>query len=98
MIEADEYDTRVFDKRSKFVHYRPRTAVLNNLNSIRGHFSERRAIETQLHHLVRTVPANGLIVANGRDEHVRKALAKRLLDTSRGIRPRAVVGLQAWRA
>ena len=77
VIEADEYDTAFFDKRSKFVHYRPRTAVLNNLELDHADiFPNVEAIETQLHHLVRTVPANGLIVANGRDEHVRKALAK----------------------
>jgi UDP-N-acetylmuramate: L-alanyl-gamma-D-glutamyl-meso-diaminopimelate ligase len=77
VIEADEYDTAFFDKRSKFVHYRPRTAVLNNLELDHADiFPNVEAIETQFHHLVRTVPANGLIVANGRDEHVRKALAK----------------------
>jgi UDP-N-acetylmuramate: L-alanyl-gamma-D-glutamyl-meso-diaminopimelate ligase len=77
VIEADEYDTAFFDKRSKFVHYRPRTAVLNNLELDHADiFPNVEAIETQFHHLVRTVPANGLIVANGRDEHVRRALAK----------------------
>ncbi len=77
VIEADEYDTAFFDKRSKFVHYRPRTAVLNNLELDHADiFPSVEAIETQFHHLVRTVPANGLIVANGRDEHVRRALAK----------------------
>ncbi|MBL8514781.1 MAG: UDP-N-acetylmuramate:L-alanyl-gamma-D-glutamyl-meso-diaminopimelate ligase [Betaproteobacteria bacterium] len=77
VIEADEYDTAFFDKRSKFVHYRPRTAVLNNLELDHADiFPNVEAIETQFHHLVRTVPANGLIVANGRDEHVRKSLAK----------------------
>jgi UDP-N-acetylmuramate: L-alanyl-gamma-D-glutamyl-meso-diaminopimelate ligase len=77
VIEADEYDTAFFDKRSKFVHYRPRTVVLNNLELDHADiFPNVEAIETQFHHLVRTVPANGLIVANGRDEHVRRALAK----------------------
>jgi UDP-N-acetylmuramate: L-alanyl-gamma-D-glutamyl-meso-diaminopimelate ligase len=77
VIEADEYDTAFFDKRSKFVHYRPRTVVLNNLEFDHADiFPAVEAIETQFHHLVRTVPANGLIVANGRDEHVRRALAK----------------------
>jgi UDP-N-acetylmuramate: L-alanyl-gamma-D-glutamyl-meso-diaminopimelate ligase len=77
VIEADEYDTAFFDKRSKFVHYRPRTAVLNNLEYDHADiFANVEAIETQFHHLVRTVPANGLLVANGRDEHLRRALAK----------------------
>ena len=57
MIEADEYDTAFFDKRSKFVHYRPRTAVLNNLEFDHADiFADLAAIETQFHHLVRTVP------------------------------------------
>ena len=67
VIEADEYDTAFFDKRSKFVHYRPRTAILNNLEFDHADiFPDLAAIETQFHHLVRTVPGNGLIVANGR--------------------------------
>ncbi len=68
VIEADEYDTAFFDKRSKFVHYHPRTAVLNNLEFDHADiFADLAAIETQFHHLVRTVPGNGLIVANGRE-------------------------------
>ncbi|HUV99465.1 MAG TPA: UDP-N-acetylmuramate:L-alanyl-gamma-D-glutamyl-meso-diaminopimelate ligase [Gallionella sp.] len=67
VIEADEYDTAFFDKRSKFVHYRPRTAILNNLEFDHADiFPDLAAIETQFHHLVRTVPGNGLIVSNGR--------------------------------
>jgi UDP-N-acetylmuramate: L-alanyl-gamma-D-glutamyl-meso-diaminopimelate ligase len=77
VIEADEYDTAFFDKRSKFVHYRPRTAVLNNLEYDHADiFPNVEAIETQFHHLVRTVPANGLIVANGNEAHLDRALAK----------------------
>jgi UDP-N-acetylmuramate: L-alanyl-gamma-D-glutamyl-meso-diaminopimelate ligase len=77
VIEADEYDTAFFDKRSKFVHYRPRTAVLNNLEYDHADiFPNVEAIETQFHHLVRTVPANGLIIANGGETHVGVALAK----------------------
>lgn len=69
VIEADEYDTAFFDKRSKFVHYRPRTAVLNNLEFDHADiFADLTAIETQFHHLVRTVPGNGLIVANAGEE------------------------------
>lgn len=65
VIEADEYDTAFFDKRSKFVHYRPRTAVLNNLEFDHADiFPDLKAIQTQFHHLVRTIPANGLIVSN----------------------------------
>ncbi len=68
VIEADEYDTAFFDKRSKFVHYHPRTAILNNLEFDHADiFPDLAAIETQFHHLVRTVPGNGLIVSNGRD-------------------------------
>src|SRR5471032_397040 len=77
VIEADEYDTAFFDKRSKFVHYRPRTAVLNNLEYDHADiFPYVEAIETQFHHLVLTIPANGLIVANGSDAGVARALCK----------------------
>jgi len=65
VIEADEYDTAFFDKRSKFVHYRPRTAILNNLEFDHADiFDDLAAIQRQFHHLVRTVPEQGLIVAN----------------------------------
>ncbi len=77
VIEADEYDTAFFDKRAKFVHYRPRTAVLNNLEFDHADiFPDLAAIETQFHHLVRTVPGNGLVVANGGDGNVLRALAR----------------------
>jgi UDP-N-acetylmuramate: L-alanyl-gamma-D-glutamyl-meso-diaminopimelate ligase len=77
VIEADEYDTAFFDKRSKFVHYHPRTAVLNNLEYDHADiFPDLAAIETQFHHLVRTVPANGLVVANGGDNNVLRALGR----------------------
>ncbi|MFN9470204.1 UDP-N-acetylmuramate:L-alanyl-gamma-D-glutamyl-meso-diaminopimelate ligase, partial [Acidovorax sp.] len=76
VIEADEYDTAFFDKRSKFVHYRPRTAVLNNLEFDHADiFDDLAAIERQFHHLVRTVPANGRLVVNGRDENLQAVLA-----------------------
>ena len=66
VIEADEYDTAFFDKRSKFVHYRPRTLVINNLEYDHADiFDDLAAIERQFHHLVRTVPASGCIVAGG---------------------------------
>ncbi|MBI5331582.1 MAG: UDP-N-acetylmuramate:L-alanyl-gamma-D-glutamyl-meso-diaminopimelate ligase [Betaproteobacteria bacterium] len=77
VIEADEYDTAFFDKRSKFVHYRPRTCVLNNLEYDHADiFPDLTAIETQFHHLIRTVPGNGLIVANGREASLDRVLAR----------------------
>ncbi len=79
VIEADEYDTAFFDKRSKFVHYRPRTVILNNLEYDHADiFPDLAAIETQFHHLVRTVPGNGLIVANGREESLDRVFARGL--------------------
>ena len=77
VIEADEYDTALFDKRSKFVHYRPRTAILNNLEHDHADiFPDVAAIETQFHHLVRTVPASGRLVVNSRDEALQRVLAR----------------------
>jgi UDP-N-acetylmuramate: L-alanyl-gamma-D-glutamyl-meso-diaminopimelate ligase len=77
VVEADEYDTAFFDKRSKFVHYRPRTLVLNNLEFDHGDiFPDLAAIETQFHHLVRTVPGAGRIVANGADAALARVLAR----------------------
>ncbi|HYQ71446.1 MAG TPA: UDP-N-acetylmuramate:L-alanyl-gamma-D-glutamyl-meso-diaminopimelate ligase [Gammaproteobacteria bacterium] len=71
VVEADEYDTAFFDKRSKFVHYRPRTLVLNNLEFDHADiFPDLAAIQTQFHHLVRTVPGNGLIVTHGDDPNL----------------------------
>jgi UDP-N-acetylmuramate: L-alanyl-gamma-D-glutamyl-meso-diaminopimelate ligase len=75
VIEADEYDTAFFDKRSKFVHYRPRTAVLNNLEFDHADiFDNLAAIERQFHHLVRTVPASGRVVYNGVEESLQRVL------------------------
>ncbi len=77
VIEADEYDTAFFDKRSKFVHYRPRTAILNNLEFDHADiFPDLGAIETQFHHLVRTVPPSGLLVVNARDEALQRVMAR----------------------
>jgi UDP-N-acetylmuramate: L-alanyl-gamma-D-glutamyl-meso-diaminopimelate ligase len=77
VIEADEYDTAFFDKRSKFVHYHPRTAILNNLEFDHADiFADLAAIETQFHHLVRTVPGNGLIVCNGREASLDRVLER----------------------
>jgi UDP-N-acetylmuramate: L-alanyl-gamma-D-glutamyl-meso-diaminopimelate ligase len=76
VIEADEYDTAFFDKRSKFVHYRPRTALLNNLEYDHADiFPDLAAIETQFHHLVRTVPGQGLVVANA-EQSLDRVLAR----------------------
>ncbi len=75
VVEADEYDTAFFDKRSKFVHYRPRTLVLNNLEFDHADiFPDLAAIERQFHHLVRTVPGQGLIVVNGDDVNLATVL------------------------
>ncbi|MDD2810142.1 UDP-N-acetylmuramate:L-alanyl-gamma-D-glutamyl-meso-diaminopimelate ligase [Rhodoferax sp.] len=75
VIEADEYDTAFFDKRSKFVHYRPKTAVLNNLEFDHADiFDDLSAIERQFHHLVRTVPSTGRIVVNGLEESLARVL------------------------
>ena len=77
VIEADEYDTAFFDKRSKFVHYHPRTAVLNNLEFDHADiFADITAIETQFHHLVRTVPQAGLVVANGHEASLQRVIAR----------------------
>ncbi len=75
VIEADEYDTAFFDKRSKFVHYRPRTAVLNNLEFDHADiFDDLPAIERQFHHLLRTVPSTGRVVTNGLEESLARVL------------------------
>ena len=77
VIEADEYDTAFCDKRSKFIHYRPRTAVLNNLEFDHADiFADLAAIETQFHHLVRTLPRSGLVVANGAEASLDRVLAR----------------------
>ena len=77
VIEADEYDTAFFDKRSKFVWYRPRVAVLGNLEYDHADiFPDLGAIETQFHHLVRIGPAAGLLVANGREAALERVLAR----------------------
>ncbi|HEY9051127.1 MAG TPA: UDP-N-acetylmuramate:L-alanyl-gamma-D-glutamyl-meso-diaminopimelate ligase, partial [Gammaproteobacteria bacterium] len=77
VVEADEYDTAFFDKRSKFVHYRPRTLILNNLEFDHADiFENLDAIKRQFHHLVRTVPGEGLMVANGDDDNITTVLEK----------------------
>jgi UDP-N-acetylmuramate: L-alanyl-gamma-D-glutamyl-meso-diaminopimelate ligase len=77
VIEADEYDTAFFDKRSKFVHYRPKTAILNNLEFDHADiFGDLAAIERQFHHFVRTIPGTGRILINGRDAALKRVLAE----------------------
>src|SRR3954463_15918393 len=77
VIEADEYDTAFFDKRSKFVHYGCRTAILNNLEMDHADiFVDLAAIETQFHHFVRILPSNGLIVSNGADAQLERVLKR----------------------
>jgi len=76
VIEADEYDTAFFDKRSKFVHYRPRIAILNNLEYDHADiFPDVAAIQRQFHHLVRIVPANGRLIVNAMDARLAEVLA-----------------------
>jgi UDP-N-acetylmuramate: L-alanyl-gamma-D-glutamyl-meso-diaminopimelate ligase len=76
VIEADEYDTAFFDKRSKFVHYRPTFAILNNLEYDHADiFPDVAAIQRQFHHLVRTVPHNGRLIVNAEDERLAEVLA-----------------------
>ncbi|MCZ6499888.1 MAG: UDP-N-acetylmuramate:L-alanyl-gamma-D-glutamyl-meso-diaminopimelate ligase [Gammaproteobacteria bacterium] len=75
VVEADEYDTAFFDKRAKFVHYRPRTLVLNNLEYDHADiYPDLAAIATQFHHLIRTVPGDGLLVCNGDDDNLAEVI------------------------
>ena len=77
VIEADEYDTAFFDKRSKFVHYCPRTVILNNLEYDHADiFADLAAIETQFHHFVRTVPRTGRLIVNAEDESLARVLTR----------------------
>ncbi|MCB1932829.1 MAG: UDP-N-acetylmuramate:L-alanyl-gamma-D-glutamyl-meso-diaminopimelate ligase [Candidatus Accumulibacter sp.] len=77
VVEADEYDSAFCDKRSKFVHYAPRTAILNNLEFDHADiFADLAAIETQFHHLVRTLPRNGLILSNAAEESLERVLKR----------------------
>jgi len=79
VVEADEYDTAFFDKRSKFVHYHPRTLVVNNLEFDHADiFADLAAIQTQFHHLIRTVPANGLVIYPAYEEDIDEVLARGL--------------------
>ena len=98
VIEADEYDTAFCDKRSKFVHYRARTLILNNLEFDHADiFADLAAIETQFHHLVRTVPANGLIVSNASNAALERVLARGCWTPVEEFDPRATDG-SGWRS
>ena len=77
VIEADEYDSAFFDKRSKFVHYRPRTLVINNLEFDHADIFDSIAdIQKQFHHLIRMIPGNGLVIAPKADTHITQVLDK----------------------
>ena len=77
VVEADEYDTAFFDKRAKFVHYRPRTLIVNNIEFDHADiYADVDAIIWQFHQLLRTVPGNGLVVANGQDQNIDRLLAR----------------------
>ena len=77
VVEADEYDTAFFDKRSKFVHYHPRTLILNNLEYDHADiFPNIEAIQTQFHHLLRTVPSNGLVISHADDKYLDETIEK----------------------
>jgi UDP-N-acetylmuramate: L-alanyl-gamma-D-glutamyl-meso-diaminopimelate ligase len=90
VIEADEYDTAFFDKRSKFVHYRPRTAILNNLEFDHADiFDNLGAIERQFHHLLRTVPAQGRVVFNAGQDSLSRVLAQGCWSEQVGFGPGA---------
>ncbi|MFM8546285.1 MAG: Mur ligase domain-containing protein, partial [Betaproteobacteria bacterium] len=79
VIEADEYDTAFFDKRSKFIHYRPRTLILNNLDFDHADiFRDLDAIETQFHHLIRTLPRSARIISNAQSPALERVLARGL--------------------
>ena len=96
VVEADEYDTAFFDKRSKFVHYRPRTAVLNNLEYDHADiFPDLAAIERQFHHFVRTVPGEGLIIHNADDDNLERMLGLGCWTPREGF---SVTGAADWQA
>ena len=77
VVEADEYDTAFFDKRAKFVHYRPDIAILNNLEFDHADiYEDLKAIQTQFHHLVRTIPGNGVIISNAADSRLESVLER----------------------
>ncbi|PKM36281.1 MAG: UDP-N-acetylmuramate:L-alanyl-gamma-D-glutamyl-meso-diaminopimelate ligase, partial [Gammaproteobacteria bacterium HGW-Gammaproteobacteria-10] len=96
VIEADEYDCAFFDKRSKFVHYRPRTAILNNLEYDHADiFPDLDAIKKQFHHLLRTVPGEGLVIAPEADENITDVLD---MGCWTPVEKTSIEGRSAWNA
>jgi UDP-N-acetylmuramate: L-alanyl-gamma-D-glutamyl-meso-diaminopimelate ligase len=96
VIEADEYDCAFFDKRSKFVHYRPRTAILNNLEYDHADiFPDLNAIKKQFHHLLRTVPGEGLVIAPKADENIADVLE---MGCWTPVEKTSIEGRSAWNA
>ena len=99
VVEADEYDTSYFDRRSKFVHYRPRTLVINNLELDHADiFNDVRQIQTQFHHLLRTVPGNGLVVAPAADANVDEMLEMGCWTPVARFGPGACAASDRWEA
>jgi len=95
VIEADEYDTAFFDKRAKFVHYRPRTAILNNLEFDHADiYPDLASIQRQFHHLVRTVPGTGRIIWNAADARLAETLAMGCWTPREGFAAAATPGAQ----
>ena len=73
VIEADEYDTAFFDKRSKFVHYNPRTLIVNNISFDHADiFDDLKAIQRQFHHMIRTIPASGLVLSSASEQSAKR--------------------------
>jgi len=96
VVEADEYDSAFFDKRSKFVHYRPRTAILNNLEYDHADiFPDLDAIKKQFHHLVRTIPGQGLIITPENEHNIRDVLA---MGCWTPVAETSINGKSAWNA
>jgi len=99
VVEADEYDTAFFDKRAKFVHYQPRTLVLNNLEFDHADiFTDLGAIQQQFHYLVRTVPGNGLIIHNAMDKNLQDTLAMGCWTSVESFALQDEVRFPTWRA
>ena len=97
MIEADEYDTAFFDKRSKFVHYRPKTCVLNNLEFDHADiFENLQAIEKQFHHLLRTVPQSGRVIFNAHEESLKRVLSMGLWSECESFASQTLAPLSDW--
>ncbi|MFU2076942.1 UDP-N-acetylmuramate:L-alanyl-gamma-D-glutamyl-meso-diaminopimelate ligase [Avibacterium endocarditidis] len=75
VIEADEYDTAFFDKRSKFIHYNPKTLIINNIGFDHADiFDDLKAIQRQFHHMIRTIPASGRILSFANEQSVKETL------------------------